>query len=690
MEMELKPVFIFTIVAVAMIGMMVPNIFAGHETFETTLNCKSDIVKSINQELEYPLNLDVVKNNVYEIATDCVKDRLHQISNSCSVVNNEIQILKEIQLLTEITSSVTWEDTIKEKSAELKIAKWTCSEDTLDVEFNITSKFDIAKAKYDSQKLAKEKEYQEALDHNKGRLTWVMDCSEKGKIVINNIKEYSDDGITLKNIESYNYQILDSKFNPIIDEIDHTGENILYHHVYPQAKYVQMYGEQGVYETEEICSNYFEIKFLDVTPMCPTIDDYEVIENTSNDGQKYSFVPRDSAEFGFEVNNYPKPHLLLQGHYSDEQITSHSTSQYTIPVKNDNAVISYVILSSDDYYSQEISYSCEITPFMEKSLVTIYENNKATETKAAETRDYCNEEIDGCRVTYNLRYEIDAPNEFIYKSWVGDDSIDNIENISYTFTKSSKFSFFLRENTHLKHGAGSLYDSATEKFELGSMFIPSKAPITNLISGEGYKIERKNMNFAGMNRDVIHVEYIESIKTLSGFIDYKTKWYYDWSTGLLLKYEFQRTLLDVAGITNHDKMIQEISKVNFPKNNNSGGGCLIATATYGSEMALEVQQLRELRDNTLLNTKSGTAFMGMFNDIYYSFSPTIADMEREHPMFKEAVKLAITPMISTLSLMENAESESEVLSIGLSVIALNLGMYLGVPAVVIIGIRKRF
>jgi plastocyanin len=119
-----------------------------------------------------------------------------------------------------------------------------------------------------------------------------------------------------------------------------------------------------------------------------------------------------------------------------------------------------------------------------------------------------------------------------------------------------------------------------------------------------------------------------------------------------------------------------------------GGGCLIATATYGSEMAPQVQQLRELRDNQLLQTESGTAFMGAFNDIYYSFSPTIADMEREHPMFKEAVKLAITPMISTLSLMENANSESEVLSIGLSVIALNLGMYLGVPAVVVVGIRK--
>jgi len=121
----------------------------------------------------------------------------------------------------------------------------------------------------------------------------------------------------------------------------------------------------------------------------------------------------------------------------------------------------------------------------------------------------------------------------------------------------------------------------------------------------------------------------------------------------------------------------------------SEGGCLIATATYGSEMSQQVQQLRELRDNQLLQTESGTAFMGIFNNVYYSFSPIIADYERENPLFKETVKIAITPMISTLSLMENAESESEVLGLGLSVIALNLGMYLGVPAVVIVGIRKR-
>jgi peptidyl-prolyl cis-trans isomerase B (cyclophilin B) len=130
--------------------------------------------------------------------------------------------------------------------------------------------------------------------------------------------------------------------------------------------------------------------------------------------------------------------------------------------------------------------------------------------------------------------------------------------------------------------------------------------------------------------------------------------------------------------SSEDKLIEE-----------EGGGCLIATAAYGSEMSPQVQLLREIRDNQLMNTESGTAFMSTFNNVYYSFSPIIADYERENPLFKEAVKIAITPLISSLSLMENANSESEVISLGLSVIMLNLGMYLGVPAMIVIGIKKR-
>ena len=120
------------------------------------------------------------------------------------------------------------------------------------------------------------------------------------------------------------------------------------------------------------------------------------------------------------------------------------------------------------------------------------------------------------------------------------------------------------------------------------------------------------------------------------------------------------------------------------------GGCLIATASYGSELAPQVQQLRELRDNTVLQTESGSAFMAGFNQFYYSFSPTIADYERENPAFKEAVKLTLTPLLTSLTLLQYADidSESEMLGYGIGIILLNIGMYFVVPAVLIMRVRS--
>jgi len=123
-----------------------------------------------------------------------------------------------------------------------------------------------------------------------------------------------------------------------------------------------------------------------------------------------------------------------------------------------------------------------------------------------------------------------------------------------------------------------------------------------------------------------------------------------------------------------------------------GGGCLIATATYGSELAPQVQQLREIRDNGLLETESGSAFMEQFNQFYYSFSPGIADLERENPIFKEAVKLAITPLVTSLSILNYVDFDSEetVLGYGISLILLNVGMYFVAPFVLIAKVRKLF
>ena len=120
------------------------------------------------------------------------------------------------------------------------------------------------------------------------------------------------------------------------------------------------------------------------------------------------------------------------------------------------------------------------------------------------------------------------------------------------------------------------------------------------------------------------------------------------------------------------------------------GGCLIATATYGSELAPQVQLLREIRDNTVLQTQSGTSFMTAFNQFYYSFSPAIADYERENVVFKETVKLTLTPLLASLTLLQYADIDSEydMLGYGIGIILLNIGMYFIAPAVLITKIRS--
>ena len=161
-----------------------------------------------------------------------------------------------------------------------------------------------------------------------------------------------------------------------------------------------------------------------------------------------------------------------------------------------------------------------------------------------------------------------------------------------------------------------------------------------------------------------------------------------WTNGLIIVQEVvEEAYTEEVVEEAHTEEVVEEEVIANQESEEKGGGCLIATAAYGSEMAPQIQLLREIRDNQLMNTESGSTFMTGFNQLYYTFSPTIADMERESPMFKEAVKLGLTPLLSSLTIMENAESESEVLGLGLSVIALNLGMYIGIP---VFGILKLY
>ena len=149
-------------------------------------------------------------------------------------------------------------------------------------------------------------------------------------------------------------------------------------------------------------------------------------------------------------------------------------------------------------------------------------------------------------------------------------------------------------------------------------------------------------------------------------------------------------IIDSFLITQYTDPENEATALDSDLSQAEGGGCLIATATFGSEMAPQVQFLREIRDNVVLQTESGTSFMTGFNQFYYSFSPVIADYERENPAFKETVKLALTPLLTSLTLLQYADinSESEMLGYGIGIILLNIGMYFGIPAVFITKFRK--
>jgi len=84
--------------------------------------------------------------------------------------------------------------------------------------------------------------------------------------------------------------------------------------------------------------------------------------------------------------------------------------------------------------------------------------------------------------------------------------------------------------------------------------------------------------------------------------------------------------------------------------------CLIATAAFGSELAPEVQFLRDFRDQQILPTYAGFNFMNLFNAWYYSFSPNVADYESVHATSRDMIRTLLYPLITILHASAGAYS----------------------------------
>jgi len=123
--------------------------------------------------------------------------------------------------------------------------------------------------------------------------------------------------------------------------------------------------------------------------------------------------------------------------------------------------------------------------------------------------------------------------------------------------------------------------------------------------------------------------------------------------------------------------------------------CIIATATYGSALAPQVQFLRNFRDREIMNTFAGSNFMVAFNAWYYSFSPTVAQYELQTPGAQAAARIILYPLMGILGLSELAfvsfgsASEFGALSAGLLAGALIGLTYLALPVLCILWPLRR-
>ncbi|MCK4759370.1 MAG: hypothetical protein KAT69_04945, partial [Candidatus Aminicenantes bacterium] len=92
------------------------------------------------------------------------------------------------------------------------------------------------------------------------------------------------------------------------------------------------------------------------------------------------------------------------------------------------------------------------------------------------------------------------------------------------------------------------------------------------------------------------------------------------------------SFIQVSGEDDVDDSLTKIFRMN----------CAIATAAYESPSHPHVQALRDFRDEYLMRSKFGRSFV----DLYYRYSPRIADSISKHKLLKAAVRLHLLPLVA--------------------------------------------
>ncbi len=109
--------------------------------------------------------------------------------------------------------------------------------------------------------------------------------------------------------------------------------------------------------------------------------------------------------------------------------------------------------------------------------------------------------------------------------------------------------------------------------------------------------------------------------------------------------------------------------------------CFVATASYGYDSG-EVGLLCDFRDNVLLKTDLGTAFV----KAYYKLSPPVADFISEHEALKATVRIALKPVVAVAEYALNEDIRTE----GAILLAIFMLSGVGVTATLVtVGKRRK-
>lgn len=117
--------------------------------------------------------------------------------------------------------------------------------------------------------------------------------------------------------------------------------------------------------------------------------------------------------------------------------------------------------------------------------------------------------------------------------------------------------------------------------------------------------------------------------------------------------------------------------------------CVIATAAYGSEMAMDVVRMRYVRDSMIGSTAVGRRLVGAFNAFYYSWSPPVARIIVSSLALRYIFRVLLLPIVWIVEVAAGAfevtvlitgdTSAASVIAFSLATF-LSLSAYIGIPA----------